>query len=75
MLIIIFCFIYTITVHAEKHTFFFSVTLGSEAPDCVERDVIEINGAFIGPEIRVRQGDDVTIHVMNLLPAIEVTVH
>ncbi|KAI5059105.1 hypothetical protein GOP47_0025424 [Adiantum capillus-veneris] len=45
------------------------------SPDCVEKVVIGINGAFPGPTIRGHEGDTLEVHVHNLLPTESVSIH
>lgn len=41
---------------------------------CNERVIVAVNGQFPGPEINVREGDTVIVHVINESPY-NITIH
>ncbi|MCL7023636.1 hypothetical protein MKW94_011121 [Papaver nudicaule] len=52
---------------AEVRTYDWEVAYMKWSPDCVENNVIGINGQFPGPEIRAKAGDTIVVNLSNNL--------
>jgi len=59
----------------ELHEFDWTIRYESIAPDCVDKLVRLVNRQYPGPEIRVKVGDRVRVHVRNQLSSEMVTIH
>ncbi|CEM04768.1 unnamed protein product [Vitrella brassicaformis CCMP3155] len=53
----------------------FDVSYGYFSGDCHERFSILVNGMNPGPEIRVKPGEEVVVHVKNNMPAESTSIH
>lgn len=62
-------------VYAKVVEYEWVVDYAWAAPDCVEKQVISINGEFPGPNIRSVAGDTVRVHVINRMPTEAVVIH
>ena len=62
-----------LTAHAAEYHWDVDTTFAS--PDCVSREVITINGNYMGPEIRVAPGEEIIIHVTNKMPFQAISIH
>ncbi|CAM6096536.1 unnamed protein product [Calypogeia fissa] len=56
-------------------TYDWTVDYSWQAPDCVEKLVIAVNGQYPGPQIRATAGDCVIVNVYNALPTEGIAIH
>ncbi|XP_059068772.1 L-ascorbate oxidase-like [Cryptomeria japonica] len=60
---------------AKVHFHKWKVIYQTWAPDCVEVNIISINGQYPGPTIRATEGDTIAVEIENLMPTENVVIH
>ncbi|EQL00798.1 Multicopper oxidase family protein [Ophiocordyceps sinensis CO18] len=73
----------SLALHPERHIsrgpatliFNWTVTLGTRAPDGVEKQVYLVNGQFPGPTIEARSRDRIIVHLLNGLESQGLALH
>ncbi|GLJ51157.1 hypothetical protein SUGI_1088830 [Cryptomeria japonica] len=60
---------------AKVHFHKWKVSYQTWAPDCVEVNIISINGQYPGPTIRATEGDTIVVEIENLMPTENVVIH
>eukprot|EP00959_Pyramimonas_sp_CCMP1952_P152388 3188388-Pyramimonas_sp.AAC.1 len=66
---------WAVTVNADPLVLNWDITMEFGSPDCVDRLVINVNGLFPGPEVRVSPGQDVLVTVTNNMPSTPIAIH
>ncbi|KAM4061208.1 multicopper oxidase domain-containing protein [Hirsutella rhossiliensis] len=72
-----------LALHPEQHVtrgpatlvFNWTITLGTRAPDGVEKEVYLVNGQFPGPTVEARSGDRIIVDVSNRLESEGLAIH
>uniref|UniRef100_A0A0D6QU22 L-ascorbate oxidase n=1 Tax=Araucaria cunninghamii TaxID=56994 RepID=A0A0D6QU22_ARACU len=67
--------LFSCVAEAKVHYHKWKVNYQTWAPDCVQANIISINGQYPGPTIRAREGDTVVVKLENLMATENVVVH